>query len=222
MSVQTWGIYLFKKENSPNLYFLAKRLKPSTNKTLQLYQTDRLTPIFLSDSRTDLRPSLEKTGFSKHHNHKKKPPKSRSGKPLSIKTKNPTIFLGFFFSKNKMNPFQKWSDTSTSSGISSSSTSNRCQECGNQAKKACGYMRCRSCCRNQGFHCQTHVKSTWVPVAKRPQYSRLQNQQQQQYFPTTDQDHPQEQLDLQVPVANPKRLRENPSGKRWDVFLAFI
>lgn len=109
-------------------------------------------------------------------------------------------------------PFQKWSDTSTSSGISSSSTSNRCQECGNQAKKACGYMRCRSCCRNQGFHCQTHVKSTWVPVARRPQYSRLQNQQQQQYFPTTAHDHPQEQLDLQVPAPNPKRLRENPSS----------
>lgn len=98
MSVQTWGIYLFKKENSPNLYFLAKRLKPSTNKTLQLYQTDRLTPIFLSDSRTDLRPLLEKTGFSNHHNHKKTP-KSKSGKPSSIKTKNPTIFLGFFFPK---------------------------------------------------------------------------------------------------------------------------
>ncbi|KAH7850832.1 hypothetical protein Vadar_003538 [Vaccinium darrowii] len=81
-------------------------------------------------------------------------------------------------------------------------------------------MRCRSCCRNQGFHCQTHVKSTWVPVAKRPQYSRLQNQQQQQYFPTTDQDHPQEQLDLQVPVANPKRLRENPSGQEMGNFPA--
>lgn len=43
----------------------------------------------------------------------------------------------------------------------------RCEECGNQAKKDCTYMRCRSCCRNRGFECQTHVKSTWVPVSTR-------------------------------------------------------
>lgn len=28
-------------------------------------------------------------------------------------------------------------------------------------------MRCRTCCKSRGFHCQTHVKSTWVPAAKR-------------------------------------------------------
>ncbi|KAL1810888.1 hypothetical protein DCAR_0622989 [Daucus carota subsp. sativus] len=43
----------------------------------------------------------------------------------------------------------------------------RCQDCGNQAKKECVYMRCRSCCRNRGFQCQTHVKSTWIPVSTR-------------------------------------------------------
>ncbi|PIN21685.1 hypothetical protein CDL12_05601 [Handroanthus impetiginosus] len=42
-----------------------------------------------------------------------------------------------------------------------------CQDCGNQAKKDCPYMRCRTCCKSRGFQCQTHVKSTWVPAAKR-------------------------------------------------------
>ncbi|CAH8390995.1 unnamed protein product [Eruca vesicaria subsp. sativa] len=42
-----------------------------------------------------------------------------------------------------------------------------CQDCGNQAKKACPHMRCRTCCKSRGFDCQTHVKSTWVPAAKR-------------------------------------------------------
>ncbi|KAG6399563.1 hypothetical protein SASPL_141044 [Salvia splendens] len=42
-----------------------------------------------------------------------------------------------------------------------------CQDCGNQAKKDCSHMRCRTCCKSRGFQCQTHVKSTWVPAAKR-------------------------------------------------------
>ncbi|KAE8729251.1 Protein SHORT INTERNODES [Hibiscus syriacus] len=42
-----------------------------------------------------------------------------------------------------------------------------CQDCGNQAKKDCAHLRCRTCCKNGGFQCQTHVKSTWVPAAKR-------------------------------------------------------
>ncbi|KAL0799809.1 hypothetical protein Bca101_054984 [Brassica carinata] len=41
-----------------------------------------------------------------------------------------------------------------------------CQDCGNQAKKDCPHMRCRTCCKSRGY-CQTHVKSTWVPAAKR-------------------------------------------------------
>ncbi|XP_076892139.1 protein SHI RELATED SEQUENCE 1-like [Bidens hawaiensis] len=49
-----------------------------------------------------------------------------------------------------------------------------CQDCGNQAKKDCHHMRCRTCCRSRGFPCQTHVKSTWVPAAKR----RERHQQQ--------------------------------------------
>ncbi|CAK8562194.1 unnamed protein product [Lathyrus sativus] len=42
-----------------------------------------------------------------------------------------------------------------------------CQDCGNQAKKDCPHMRCRTCCKSRGFQCQTHVKSTWVPASRR-------------------------------------------------------
>uniref|UniRef100_M1D203 Transcription factor n=4 Tax=Solanum TaxID=4107 RepID=M1D203_SOLTU len=72
--------------------------------------------------------------------------------------------------------------------VSSSLSSSRCQDCGNQAKKDCTYLRCRTCCKSRGFHCETHVKSTWVPVAtRRPRHhlhhhhhhSTIQQQQQQ-------------------------------------------
>ncbi|XP_043708665.1 protein SHI RELATED SEQUENCE 1-like [Telopea speciosissima] len=42
-----------------------------------------------------------------------------------------------------------------------------CQDCGNQAKKDCIHMRCRTCCKSRGFQCPTHVKSTWVPASRR-------------------------------------------------------
>ncbi|KAJ1440966.1 Zinc finger, lateral root primordium type 1 [Sesbania bispinosa] len=45
----------------------------------------------------------------------------------------------------------------------------KCEDCGNQAKKDCAYSRCRTCCKNKGFHCQTHIRSTWIPVDKRRQ-----------------------------------------------------
>ncbi|MBA0842984.1 hypothetical protein Goarm_000214, partial [Gossypium armourianum] len=65
--------------------------------------------------------------------------------------------------------------------------STRCEDCGNKAKKECGFSRCRTCCRSKGYQCQTHVKSTWVPAYRRhrthPQISR-----------------------------NPTRLRQNPSS----------
>ncbi|MCI32328.1 protein SHORT INTERNODES-like, partial [Trifolium medium] len=32
-----------------------------------------------------------------------------------------------------------------------------CQDCGNQAKKDCPHVRCRTCCKSRGFDCQTHV-----------------------------------------------------------------
>ncbi|XP_019438035.1 PREDICTED: protein SHI RELATED SEQUENCE 1-like [Lupinus angustifolius] len=65
------------------------------------------------------------------------------------------------------------SDESTRFGLmvmkssGSSSSGMNCQDCGNQAKKDCVHLRCRTCCKSRGFQCQTHVKSTWVPAAKR-------------------------------------------------------
>ncbi|KAJ7949350.1 protein LATERAL ROOT PRIMORDIUM 1 [Quillaja saponaria] len=42
-----------------------------------------------------------------------------------------------------------------------------CKDCGNRAKKGCSFKRCRTCCKGRGFDCTTHVKSTWVPAARR-------------------------------------------------------
>ncbi|XP_019054766.1 PREDICTED: protein LATERAL ROOT PRIMORDIUM 1-like [Nelumbo nucifera] len=50
---------------------------------------------------------------------------------------------------------------------STTSTAATCQDCGNQAKKDCNHRRCRTCCKSRGFDCPTHVKSTWVPAARR-------------------------------------------------------
>lgn len=51
--------------------------------------------------------------------------------------------------------------------LSSGGGSATCQDCGNQAKKDCTHRRCRTCCKSRGFDCVTHVKSTWVPAARR-------------------------------------------------------
>ncbi|GFQ02899.1 protein lateral root primordium 1 [Phtheirospermum japonicum] len=50
---------------------------------------------------------------------------------------------------------------------SSSIGTTTCQDCGNQAKKDCSHRRCRTCCKSRGYDCTTHVKSTWVPAARR-------------------------------------------------------
>ncbi|CAA2998011.1 protein SHI RELATED SEQUENCE 1-like [Olea europaea var. sylvestris] len=78
-----------------------------------------------------------------------------------------------------------------------------CQDCGNQAKKDCPHLRCRTCCKSRGFQCQTHVKSTWVPAAKR-------REKQQQL--TTLQQQVQDQHELTLRGVIPKRQRENPGG----------
>ncbi|XP_022772696.1 protein SHI RELATED SEQUENCE 5-like isoform X4 [Durio zibethinus] len=82
-----------------------------------------------------------------------------------------------------------------------------CQDCGNQAKKDCAHLRCRACCKSRGFQCQTHVKSTWVPAAKRrerqQQHATLQQQQQQQ------QQNQQQEHQQQFRGDNSKRQREN-------------
>ncbi|CAN1127139.1 Protein SHI RELATED SEQUENCE 5 [Linum perenne] len=103
-----------------------------------------------------------------------------------------------------------------SGGGSSSGGGINCQDCGNQAKKDCVHMRCRTCCKSRGFHCQTHVKSTWVPAAKRrerlQQLAALQQQQQQPQTsdnqPQTHQQHQQHHFRGEIP----KRLRENTHG----------
>ncbi|KAK9053839.1 hypothetical protein SSX86_024914 [Deinandra increscens subsp. villosa] len=81
-----------------------------------------------------------------------------------------------------------------------------CQDCGNQAKKECRHMRCRTCCRSGGYQCQTHVKSTWVPAAKR-------RERQRQLVPLThEEEERSEQLSLRVRGGgggtdqNPRRL----------------
>ncbi|KAL2924500.1 Protein LATERAL ROOT PRIMORDIUM 1 [Bienertia sinuspersici] len=52
-------------------------------------------------------------------------------------------------------------------GVGVAGGTTTCQDCGNQAKKDCSHRRCRTCCRSRGFDCSTHVKSTWVPAARR-------------------------------------------------------
>ncbi|XP_059279038.1 protein SHI RELATED SEQUENCE 1-like isoform X2 [Lycium ferocissimum] len=86
-----------------------------------------------------------------------------------------------------------------------------CQDCGNQAKKDCSHMRCRTCCKSRGFQCQTHVKSTWVPAAKRRE--RQQQLTQQQHQQQQQNQHQTQQLSLRADHSNiPKRPRENPGS----------
>ncbi|GAU26251.1 hypothetical protein TSUD_224420 [Trifolium subterraneum] len=78
-----------------------------------------------------------------------------------------------------------------------------CQDCGNQAKKDCPHIRCRTCCKSRGFDCQTHVKSTWVPAAKRRERQQQQQQQPQQ--------QPHGERDLNNSSLACTRLPINPS-----------
>ncbi|KAG6571704.1 Protein EXPRESSION OF TERPENOIDS 1, partial [Cucurbita argyrosperma subsp. sororia] len=75
-----------------------------------------------------------------------------------------------------------------------------CQDCGNQAKKDCSHLRCRTCCKSRGFHCQTHVKSTWVPATKRRerQLQRHQIVRQQSQLDQPDQTAPVDTPGLEV------------------------
>ncbi|XP_023511742.1 protein SHI RELATED SEQUENCE 1-like [Cucurbita pepo subsp. pepo] len=75
-----------------------------------------------------------------------------------------------------------------------------CQDCGNQAKKDCSHLRCRTCCKSRGFHCQTHVKSTWVPATKRRerQLQRHQIVRQQSRLDRPDQTAPVDTPGLEV------------------------
>ncbi|KAL1316473.1 hypothetical protein HN51_068671 [Arachis hypogaea] len=91
------------------------------------------------------------------------------------------------------------------SGAGSGAGGISCQDCGNQAKKDCPHMRCRTCCKSRGFDCQTHVKSTWVPASKRRErQQQLASIQQQQLLAA---DVPKRQRDH----ASSTRLPTNPS-----------
>ena len=79
-----------------------------------------------------------------------------------------------------------------------------CQDCGNQAKKDCPHSRCRTCCKSRGFQCHTHVKSTWVPAAKR--------RERQQQLAALQQQNQEQQQQQQFRGENPKRQRENQGG----------
>ncbi|XP_044475868.1 protein EXPRESSION OF TERPENOIDS 1-like isoform X2 [Mangifera indica] len=97
-----------------------------------------------------------------------------------------------------------------------------CQDCGNQAKKDCVHLRCRTCCKSRGFQCQTHLKSTWVPAAKRRerqqqllslqrQHQQQQQQQQQQHQNNQEEEEEEEEEQQQQHFRgeNPKGQREN-------------
>ncbi|OEL35407.1 hypothetical protein BAE44_0003574 [Dichanthelium oligosanthes] len=58
-------------------------------------------------------------------------------------------------------------------GSGSGSGAATCHDCGNQAKKGCSHSRCRTCCNSRGFECDTHVRSTWVPAARRRERLQL-------------------------------------------------
>ncbi|KAF8012576.1 hypothetical protein BT93_I0671 [Corymbia citriodora subsp. variegata] len=76
-----------------------------------------------------------------------------------------------------------------------------CQDCGNQAKKDCPHLRCRTCCKSRGFECANHVKSTWVPAARR-------RERQQQLASLKDHHHHHQEQRLHLPGEAPKRPRE--------------
>ncbi|PKI54090.1 protein SHI RELATED SEQUENCE 1-like [Punica granatum] len=73
-----------------------------------------------------------------------------------------------------------------------------CQDCGNQAKKDCPHMRCRTCCKSRGLTCETHVKSTWVSAGKR--------RERQQQLATMQIREQEEQQGFRI--ENPKRSRD--------------
>ncbi|KAJ6995619.1 hypothetical protein NC653_012459 [Populus alba x Populus x berolinensis] len=86
-----------------------------------------------------------------------------------------------------------------------------CQDCGNQAKKDCPHLRCRTCCKSRGFPCSTHVKSTWVSAAKR-------RERQQQLAAL--QQHNQQQETTSTTVS--RRESKKAEGESWWCFLSCL
>lgn len=128
---------------------------------------DNADPIFplLSAGPCVLDPEAAKSaaaaassGIQFWQSSQQQPPQSPSSAPGGG---NPNPSLGAFYLKKPLPMLD------TGAGGSSGSGTTTCQDCGNQAKKDCSHSRCRTCCKSRGFDCSTHVKSTWVPAARR-------------------------------------------------------
>lgn len=97
-----------------------------------------------------------------------------------------------------------------------------CQDCGNQAKKDCAHMRCRTCCKSRGFDCQTHVKSTWVAASKRREkQQQLALQQQRLQLRGETNKRPREENPITSSLAC-SRLPANASGTLLFFFSFFF
>ncbi|XP_047153004.1 protein SHI RELATED SEQUENCE 3-like [Vigna umbellata] len=85
------------------------------------------------------------------------------------------------------------------------SRGSKCRDCGNQAKKECLYSRCRTCCKNKGFNCQTHIKSTWTPVDRRRTKDNNPSSSPHNFHPDFPQNHnqinPYSGLEMKFPCA---------------------
>ncbi|KAK4790073.1 hypothetical protein SAY86_017377 [Trapa natans] len=86
-----------------------------------------------------------------------------------------------------------------------------CQDCGNQAKKDCIHTRCRTCCKSHGFDCPTHVKSTWVPAAKRRERQQQLASPLRYNYPLQFGRHPIDGGGEGLSDVHPKSLGDNPS-----------
>lgn len=132
--------------------------------------------------------------WTNHHHHHQEPPLNLSISAVDFEGGNDITR-----SEDNSNNFMMMRMSSSSSGGSIS-----CQDCGNQAKKDCVYMRCRTCCKSRGFDCATHVRSTWVPASvRRDRHQKLVQHLQHQ------QEQDQEQMGIGL---NSKRRRDHSSS----------
>ncbi|XP_057530580.1 protein SHI RELATED SEQUENCE 1-like [Amaranthus tricolor] len=130
-----------------------------------------------------------------HHHHHHQPPLNLSISAVDFQGGNDITRS----EDNSNNLMMMMRMSSSSSGGSIS-----CQDCGNQAKKDCVYMRCRTCCKSRGFDCATHVRSTWVPASvRRERHQKLVQHLQHQ------QEQDQEQMGI---GASSKRRRDHTSS----------
>ncbi|XP_047968689.1 protein EXPRESSION OF TERPENOIDS 1-like [Salvia hispanica] len=135
--------------NNPDNWFLFRNEEVPSYKGFELWQPQSSNPP---------QNFLQREAVSNHHHHPLQDLYASAG-GLAVGPSQQSPRSGFLMMRS-----------GGGGGIS-------CQDCGNQAKKDCSHMRCRTCCKSRGFQCQTHVKSTWVPAAKRRE-RQLQHQQQ--------------------------------------------